>query len=212
MRLLKNLNEYVSVEFKTDIDKMMSLIERDCKRYLKQLKGETPLYRAANLSGIMGNAAVRQDRIPSGLHIYGERGYDFLNNWLQKKRMARRDKSIQCTSEKSHAKLFLKGRHTKDFYYIFPADPFKWAYCNHRDFNFDPFIHDYLKFINPEEREKTSNEAIRNISQKEAEKRASEYLKEFIFKKDFEGAYSMGYEMWYECKNYYYISASEFDL
>ena len=227
-KLQKYLNEYVSVGMDSlSIEEMFELIDKNCKGYMKQL-GETrsPLFRAAKYTGIMGKSAVRKDRKRKVGDIwYGESAYKFLNEWLESSGLARRDRSIICTPSKKQSKIFLdKGK--RSIYYIFPTDPFKWSYCKNKDFNFDDNIHVILRSIDyatsqdivddfRKNNESMPHNELMKIVQKKVTKimvEAADFLERYIKKDNFEKPYSNRWEIWYECRSFYYIDSGEYTL
>ncbi len=213
MKFKNYINEYMSMEFNDDIDKMWNLIYKNSRKYMKLLGTDYPLMRGGNYDGDMGISKVRQDRKASGRHLYAEEGYEYLNKWLESKGYPRRDRSVMATSDVQHAHKFSTGT----VFYIFPiGTKWKFAYCKNIDFNFDSNVHKKLaqagnlvyKSSNRWGiKEKDWDSHVKSIKQS-----TSEYLDDFISDKNFKEAHRRAYETWFNCKEFYYISASEYDL
>lgn len=202
------VNEFFADPLDDDIDSMMQLIEKDCKKYLKLLgKNRRPLLRGSKYPGMMGISQVRQDRRTSGATMFGENGVKFLKEWLKKNGYPERTKSIIVTSDRQHTKLFTGGV-VGDSFYIFPiGSSWKFAYCKLTDFNFDQEVARSLRKAGKAMEPPTDDETIEMVSDD-----ADLELTNFISNDNFSMAYKRGWEMWFDCKKFYYINASEFDL
>ena len=208
MRLTRYLIESYSAE------DLIVDIEKKCKPYLSLLKGKEPLYRGLhdisdaratqvededdiiNRTGVglgYGIKKVRKDRIPKGTQ---KANFKILNKWLGSHGHARRDQSISVTADKLQSDFF--GANS----WVFPIGKFDYSWVKSPDFNHSNNNTGY----------KTCGQG--NIFQ---------YLKAFYSgtlddesrqgnldffittNKGFEEASRKGYEIWIDCKQYYYI-------
>ena len=188
-RLKQYIREYKSVGFEDNIEGMLQVIESECKKYLKLLKGKTPLYRGGRYPGIMGISGVRQDRKAIGVFSKGQ--VEFVNKWLEKSKYPRRDKSLITTPDPAHAQQFASG----NIYYVFPIGKnWDFAYTKAKDFNF-------------------SGELSMRLGQIATHKKeAKEFLSGFISDDNFNKAYNKKWEIWFNCKKFYYTNANEYTL
>jgi len=207
MTKFKNyINEYAEKPFGISIDEMLVKIDKDCKKYNKLIGNKTPLYRGSRYPGDLGMARVRQDRRTSGGTFFGDAGLEWLNQWLKKNGYPERTKSIITTSDKQHTQIFgsgsMRGGST---FYIFPiGSDWNYAYCHKSDFNYETTLQSALRAI--------SDITLSSTGLKIAKDDADFELTKFISNSNFNLAYKNGWEIWFDCKKFYYISASEYTL
>lgn len=172
MRLQRHINERVSFISSEDINEA---IHKNCKPYLKLIKGKNTLWRGLDTDLNMGEKQVRKDRYPYGMT---RKEADHINNWLGKNGHNRRDQSVLCTSDRGWAETF--GQE----YMIFPVGKFSYTWLKAQDANMDDMYTgwstDHL-WAPPEILEKY-----------------------FTTDKGFDTAYTKMYELWINCKSYYY--------
>jgi len=207
------LNKYVNESEKSDegIKEVIKLIKNDCKPYLKTISNKTPFMRGiAKVKSSLkypdpgfirtyGLTHVRQDRMGlsnrSNTKIDGVMFFDLLNKWLRENGHADRSKSISCTSDNGTAGYFGSP------FFIFPTGKFDYTYVKSPDFNEDSLwwaadvMETYLKYwargdLRP-------FEAMNEFDPDRA----------FTTNKGINEAWKNGYEIWFQCKSYYYIDA-----
>jgi hypothetical protein len=211
-RKLKGLTE-------AGIKDMIGHIKKDCKPYLGLLGSKTPIFRGMyghssewkyeemkdDLTTKYGLKSVRQDRqgisnISNQDLATGEQGqwgakkgtfFKALNEWLAKNGHAERNKSISCTTDYEAASYFGQP------YYIFPIGKFKYTFVRSKDFN-EKSIH-----WSPEE----FVTYIRYWKAGTAGKLDFNADRLFSTNKNFNEAYRKEYEIWFQCKSYYYIDS-----
>ncbi len=188
MRLKSYMNE--TVLFEDHINNIKELIQKDCKSYLSVTRnGKYKFYRGMDLKHYdhrrsAGEKFVRQDREPRGMN---SNEAENLNKWLEENGHIRRDKAVFATSSIKHTKNF---RNFGEPYVIYPIGNFDYTYIKHIDIN------DYSGKFNSE------IEAIRN---------ASAFLDDydlsgiFVTNKNIATAFNKKYEIWFNCKSYYYL-------
>jgi hypothetical protein len=175
-------------------------IKHFCKDYLKLFKGKMPLFRGIHGISKIGNKPVRQDRTPLGT---SSEAFKFVNKWLNKKGWPRRDRSVICTSNESWANDFGNPR------MIFPVEMKGYAWIESTDFNDHSFSDKAVsKGGRPKSWDIGTLEWMTEHSQDEKRfDRANKYLETFIHgNKHFDIAYNRKYEIWFDCKRYYYLT------
>ena len=217
MKFQQYITEYKSKQTE-DFDKLWAKIDKDCSKYFSLLKNNPPFLRAAAYPGQMGVSSVRQDRAAAGAMFHGKIAIDFFNNWLQKNGFPRRDKSITATSDYSHARKFSKGG-KNDVFYIFPiGSSWNFAYCKSKDFNYDHNLGMMARnlqshqskldrdaefpFISADEKEMSQSAVKASI------KEINKFLKKYIANDSLTVPGDKGWEVWFNCKKFYYISMS----
>ncbi|GAI90034.1 unnamed protein product [marine sediment metagenome] len=206
MRLNKYLIEGTEFDQSNlDPDMVVKQIKHFCKDYLKLLKGKQPLWRGIYSISKIGNKPVRTDRNAKGT---SEDAFKFVNKWLSKKGWPRRDRSVICTSNKSWADDFGNPR------MIFPVEMKGYAWIESRDFNDHSFSDKAVsKGGTPKSWDIGTLEWMTEYSPDENRyDRADKYLQDFVHgNKHFDIAYNRQYEMWFDCKRYYYLSIAAMD-
>lgn len=189
MRLSKYLNEKKEIYPNENISndkEAWKAIEKDCKYYLKLLAGRKPLYRSMKyLGAFMYKKDVRQDRKPKGSPRYV---FKVINYILKKHGHVPRDKAAIATTDDDTLHLFGKP------HFFFPIGKFNYTWLKGRDFNLSTYPEwDFWRF-----------EAI--VEDEDNYDEAWEYAKDFYTtNKGFDTAYRRGYEIWFDCKEYYAI-------
>jgi hypothetical protein len=148
-------------------------------------------------------------------------GYDnaiFVNQLLVKYGHVDRSKAMIATGDYGHANEFGTP------FYVFPAGAFNYTWFDsvdrdvNYDYHFKKTIEEYakrdgiLKTLKPITRSKATGQPIDMSKEVEKQKQwrdnAEEALKKyFITNKDFKYAIVEGKEIWFDCKEYYFISA-----
>ena len=188
-------------------EEIVKQIKTNCKKYLKLLGNKHPVYRGMNIRGdtigssVIGTKVVRQNRNPQGTE---PKAFKFVNQWLDKKGWPRRDKSVICTSDDGYAASF------NELYYIFPVDSnYGYAWVESQDFN-DQHIEMYSekRIWGSDFVESSVNGQYYGdfIGYEDGEANAIEHLNKFVHgNKRFNTAYSNEYEIWFDCKQFYYL-------
>jgi len=221
------LNKYlIEANDKISAKDLFTDIKKKCKPYLSLLKGKEPLYRGIhdtsdakttlalydkfgnpiekpNNSDIgagigYGIKKTHKDRKPKGS---GDVDFKLLNKWLAGNGHARRDQSISVTADKVTADFF--GSNS----WVFPIGNFNYSWVKSPDMNHknakegyyvghfypdEPSIWDFLRAY--------YGSGIMDSQTKKGD------LANFITtNKGFNEARKKGYEIWFDCKEYYYI-------
>jgi len=198
-------------------------IKKKCKPYLRLLKGKEPLYRGLhdisdakatqvedeedvliNRTDVglgYGIKKVRKNRKPKGTP---DKDFRLLNKWLDGNQHARRDKSISTTTDKLHVQLF--GNNS----WVFPIGKFDYSWVkspdmNHTNKNTGYFVSSWD--LSDPEKQATISEFLRAYYSGTLDVRTKQAdLKHFVTtNKGFDEAYRKGYEIWIDCKEYYYV-------
>ena len=218
MRLTRYL-----IESNPSAEDILTDIKKRCKPYLSLLKGKEPLYRGLhdvsdakatyveeeedeliNRTDVglgYGIKKVRKNRIPKGTPA---KEFKILNKWLQGNQHARRDKSISVTSNRTTAEFF--GNNS----WVFPIGKFDYSWVkspdmNHTNKNTGYFVSKWD--LTDPEKQATISEFLKAYYSGTLDVRTKQAdLKHFITtNKGFSEAYKNGYEIWIDCKEYYYI-------
>ena len=213
MRLTQYINESEIAETYAKI--MVDRITKNCKPYLKLLKGREPIKRGMDSGDFIwspgstkeaGLKKVRQDRLSkAGID---QEVYRKINIWLKDHKGAQRDKSvIGVTKPGSHAFSWFGPQH-----WIWPTGNFKYTFVESHDFNsssrnwelskFTAFI----KWHYPAREEMEWQTKVNGEVTKTSHYKPIDY---FHINKDFDLAYNKGYEIWFECKTYYYVKVED---
>lgn len=184
---------------KEAVERTAGIIEKDCKPYLKLIRGKIPLYRGSGTEDkkriteflLMGK--TRPKRTSKGLD---SRIFKEFNRWLEEAGHVRKDKNvIIATSSVENAEPWgILG-------YIFPIGKLNYTFIRSYDVN----IQD----------NRTGWPGRTLLSQLFDVK--SEYFWKssgispnfdnyFSTNKNFNEAYNKGYEMWFKCDKYYFIT------
>lgn len=161
------------------------LLKRDCKKYFKLLGDDYPLKRymfGETLLMGMAKKRVRQDRIAMRSSFWNMR---FINEWLAKKGHVSRDKAVIAT--RSYRSGFGEP------HYIFPIGKFNYTWVKSKDWNFDD-VSGWKGVI---------------LWEKMSTEKLEEWIEEngmyITTNRGFNIAYTQGYEIWLDCKEFYYM-------
>jgi hypothetical protein len=171
----------------TNVKDAGKFIMKNCKHYLGLLRGKDPLVRGMKIYvgegglGVLWKRSVRQDRRS---RMSGPKGRVVINKFLEEYGHVRRDKSVIASS---------KGRvEFKPWYRIYPIGRFDYSWVRSRDFNFDEgsWPGDSLAWMEQDELFKVliDQDGMGNI----------------VTNKRFGVAYDKKYEIWMDCKEYYF--------
>lgn len=189
MKLKQYINEAPpATEIFLDIEDISDAISRECKPYLKLIKGKDPLYRGMSKSNrelILKH--TRKDRMPRGM---SQSSADRLNSWLEKNGHCRRDESVLATPVKKHTKVFGHS------YMIFPIGKFKYTFIKAKDFNMDDKKTGWYKY---------ADLMFFNNPGEEDDMLPMPFPKYFVSNKGWDEMYNKGYEVWIECDKYYAV-------
>ena len=187
--------EKLGSDFDESVNIFADLVRKNCGPYLKALKGKEPFIRGMrqvekyyfpHISG--GKKPTRQSREPK---LFPKEAFGPLNNYLEKQGGARRDKSVIATT-------ISRTLSFGPMYWIFPIGRLKYSYVTSHDFNEDSGIWDPKRAV---------TFFLGNYPPAE-KKDYEEYFKnKIIHNKNLEKAYEHQYEIWFECKEYYFFLA-----
>ena len=183
MRFEHYINEEVVKIFKTE-EEIDSLIKKNCK-YYKSL-GNFHFFRGIkqNSGGQFGENSVRQNRKSRGMTA---RSAKSVNKWLVKNGHTDRSKSMFAGSDPTRLYLF-----SQNIYEIFPIGKFNYTFIKVADINM------FGKY----------DSEIRALKDYDMEGDPFNYLDNMndiiITNKNMKEAYDKKYEIWFDCKSYYY--------
>lgn len=190
MRFYNYINE-VSLKEDMHIDEINKMIHQDCKHYLNITQGKYIFKRGMkNHRDIFGKKQVRQDRKPRGMK---PEVFEQLNNWLQKNNHVRRDKAVIAANIKSTTSMF------GDVYWMFPIGKFDYTWLMAGDMNMSSDTTGWDS-IAPEEFFRFGySDSI-----------TGEFKDYFVTNSSLNFAWKQQYEIWFNCKEYYYFSSNDF--
>jgi len=180
-----------------DIDPYLEKIRQHCGYYLALLDKNnivTPFYRGLSNNQLFIHKKTRTNREPKGTN---KEAFIEINDYLEDKGHVRRDRSIMGTSNKKWAHFFGTP------YMIFPAGKFDYSFIELTDFN---SLKTYKK-ISQEARDFIKGEIPNNDNK--IEKILIEIEDTITTNKNIKLAYENYLEIWFNCKEYYLISADE---
>lgn len=168
-------------------------IQKDCQPYLRLIK---KINNNVFLRGMddrreeFGVKKVRKDREPKGMYPWV---FIKFNKWLQDNNHNRRDKSV---SVNKHPDQLFGNR-----YYFFPIGRFSYSWVESLDINwpdsrtgwYDDAVEVYLN--DPD-----------NFDTSYGDKMRKPFADYFHTDEGISTAYKNEFEVWFNCKNYYYVS------
>jgi hypothetical protein len=172
-----------------DLEKFNNIIQRDCKHYLNFTKGVYMFKRGMqNENKDFGVKQVRQDRQPRAMNSWE---FKELNKWLEENNHVRRDKAMIAANLKGSSSIF------GSVYHVFPIGKFNYTWLWANDINLNDsntnwkacYIREFLKF---------------------GKEKVPEFEVYFHTNEGIKEAWKNEYETWFECKQYYFFSASKF--
>jgi hypothetical protein len=198
------LKKYITEQMTPPVDVVAKILKKDCKPYLNVLKsaGIDGFYRGMGypLDDKFGKKKVRTDRAAKGM---GQEVAKRLNDWLYENGHVRRDKSISATRDLTHAAFFGVDC------LIFPIGRFKYTWVYSADIN-SP---DRKSGWHPERIWRALDIPLSVIGLSSVDwdlKDTDDQVKNTFrayFKTDegIEIAWKNFYEIWFGCKDYYYV-------
>jgi len=190
MRLQQYLNENI-----TTIEELNELIHKNCKYYLNITEGKY-IFKRGMSSDIdtFGKKKVRQDRRPRGMD---KDDFGKLNIWLDKNNHVRRDKAVIASS-------FHKKTHSSSFgvlYWIFPIDKFNYTWLMANDMNYSDDSTGWSQFAVEKYFERDGY--VNDIK--------GDFKNYFVTNSSLKMAWQFQYEIWFSCREYYYVSATNYE-
>lgn len=187
-------------------------IVKDCRPYLKLLEKHnipTPFYRGiskSNAGDIFLKKSVRKNRVPKAIN---KQVFEEINEMLDEEGYARRDESVIATAWINWTEIFGVP------YMMFPIGSFKYSFVDTFDFNSlknKKGISEELEgFLRGSYKEDGETFEFDDFSDDFIENALDE-LKKYIFKnKGIKISYQKGYEIWFNCDNYYAVRCSKQD-
>jgi len=225
------LQQYIIDESRSvEIDnyyELTKMIHKDCKPYLSLLGNKKPLYRGMDEDIDVGVKSVRQDRTPLGMYKIQA---NQLNKWLKKNGHVPRNKAVFATSNKHNVDLF------GNTFYIFPIGKFNYTFIKSKDINIEDIrtgwsddildimfpteagqnffnIPDFIKHsYKPSDDCYSLSADVIRIGDLKGRMSCIEnaFSKYFVTNKNFNEAYKEGYEIWFDCKKYYFANEDHY--
>ena len=194
MRLRKYLNENI-----TTVEELNELIHKNCKYYLNITKGKYIFKRGMGFSrnidpwGKWGKKKVRQNRKPRATD---KDAFIKLNKWLDKNNHVRRDKAVMASSFQGEILSSFFG----DLYWIFPIGKFNYTWIKSRDINLTDASTGWSRFAVDKYFERDGY--VNDIK--------GDFKDYFVTNSSLKTAWQSQFEIWFDCKEYYYIKAKDY--
>ena len=197
MRLNKFINE-ISDSDRFIVERFIEDIKKNCKPYLKLLKGRSPLIRGMNhaVPTDIGSKPVRKDRKSKMGH--SKETMKDIDDYMDHIHGARRTESVIAISQFSNTMRVMFG----DPYWIFPIGGFTYTFVEAQDFNYGDSDWSARNFMNYIKDRRWEDPDMDDYGYDGINHPG------IIVNKDFDRAYNKGWEIWFECDRYYYIQLS----
>ena len=187
MRYYNYLNENIYT-----IEEINELIKKDCKYYLSLIGNNAIFTRAisGSISFPFIKKQTRQDRKSRGMM---KNVFNDFNDWLKMKKHVERDKAVIASS--------LETKETTRFgnnYYLFPIGKFNYTYAETNDIN----LYDYDT--------RWYASAVKDFVTYNETDLPKPFESYFHTNKNINVAYNNNYEIWFDCKEYYIASISNY--
>ncbi len=185
---------YLNEQEKLSLSVINKSIHKDCKYYLS-LVGNDLFTRGMKIKNSIGKKRVRQDRTPSGMDRFT---FWELNKWLEKNGHLKRD-NVLIANSITQPNTWFGANH-----YIFPIDKFSYTFIKVRDINTEDKRTGWSRFTvenylsNPDVFDKEST-------------LSSPFHTYFVTNKNIKIAHKNQYEIWFDCKEYYYASITHYN-
>lgn len=203
MRFKQHINEGYK-RMKDGFEKLNDEIHKNCKPYLKLIKGQDPVYRGVQSNYPIGYKNVRKDRQPLGMD---KEEADYLNNWLQKNGHTRRDRSMMVTSNYDNLELFGEPC------YVFPMGQIKgYSWIGTYDINISDDEIGWNKMTIPAWYNIHTGNRYRGFENQEIMDELKQPFED-LFHTNSRWSYAVkqGYEMWIECDSYIFVQMCQFE-
>jgi hypothetical protein len=204
----QRLNKMTKLQkYLIESDEINDLIKQHCQPYLKLLNGKVPLFRGIETKAKSGKKDVRIGRHPKGTP---RSMFNSMNKWLKSNGHVPRDNAMICTSRLGSTTLFGQPK------YVFPIGKFNYSWIKATDLNLDDdntkyqVIYQEAAFDDRWDWDTDNGRGIRGktllnlgiLTQDDGKQAFNKFL---YTNKGFDKAYKGGYEIWFQCKDYYFI-------
>ncbi len=183
------LNNYLN-EGNYELEEFNELIKKDCKYYL-DLVDNCIFTRGMHPGRILGKKTVRQDRTPKGME---DDIFKKFNKWLVDNGHLKRDNVVIASSLNKPVTMF--GRN----HYIFPIGKFNYTFVKTEDINISSSKSGW--------HQDTVEEYFENP--KTFDKLPVPFHTYFVTNKHIKKAYQHQFEIWFDCKEYYFANWAEY--
>ena len=205
MRLTRYINEGIKEVHVWEMDQLVDLIKKDCSQYLKLLKGRKPLFRGIQNDHWyhVGIKKVRQNRRP---RLMNKDVVKYVDKYLTKRGLPLRTKSMICTSSEYAIEKFGGQR-----CFVYPIGKFKFAMVKSDDMNYTNIKTSWSPINLEHNIDNYYTYYIGTEDGDDIKKDIDKMLNDNIDgnnQKAFDEAYKNEYEMWFDCKKYYYVDIS----
>lgn len=209
MKFKSFLTESIEDYFTKESLEILMKVKEECKPFL-EISDNRPLLRGMTLPRSYGKKSIRFDRKPKGS---SQMVFDWLNDILHYKGHVTRDNALIGTGSFDKAMIF-----GSLVYGVFPIGNVKYTWIRAGDVNlWDrktkwPSLNTVKKIFNklePKNKIMGVTDQWEGLTKEEMVSKIDEY---FTTNKGFDKAYKNGYEIWFRCREYYYISIGSPDV
>lgn len=200
MRLLRFVNEAYK-EVADNEEEIIKILRRDCKKYLNLL--EMPFKREMKMDIPKSTAdfalyskKTRKIRMPKG-GMFAD-SYEMINEWLVDNGHFSRIRDVLIASSRTTG-LF------GDQFFVFPIKMKGFTYVKAGDFNFGSNNWYAIGVSNIVDDMVDAGYDEDKIRQKLTEFLDKNFKNAFVTNKNIKKAYDYGYEIWFNCREYYFI-------
>lgn len=208
MRLVHFINEAYKEVADTE-EEIIKILRRDCKKYLDLLHHfYMPFKRGMKMGVPKGNTSesdfalyskkTRKIRIPKGGMFDRGDAYEIINEWLVDNGHFSRIKDALIASSRTTG-LF------GDQYFVFPIKMKGFTYVKAGDFNFGSNNWYAIGVSNMVDDLESVGYSDSEIKQELMNFLDKNFRKAFVTDKNIKNAYNNGYEIWFNCREYYFI-------
>lgn len=200
MRLLRFVNEAYK-EVADNEEEIIKILRRDCKKYVSLL--EMPFKREMKMDIPKSTAdfalyskKTRKIRMPKG-GMFAD-SYEMINEWLVDNGHFSRIRDVLIASSRTTG-LF------GDQFFVFPIKMKGFTYVKAGDFNFGSNNWYAIGVSNIVDDMVDAGYDEDKIRQKLTEFLDKNFKNAFVTNKNIKKAYDYGYEIWFNCREYYFI-------
>lgn len=205
MRLLRFVNEAYK-EVADNEEEIIKILRRDCKKYISLMKKPytlLPFKRGMKMDIPKSTAdfalyskKTRKIRMPKG-GMFAD-SYDIINEWLVDNGHFSRMRDVLIASSRTTG-LF------GDQFFVFPIKMKGFTYVKAGDFNFGSNNWYAIGVSNIVDDMASAGYDEDEIRQKLIEFLDENFRDAFVTNKNILDAYMSGYEIWFNCREYYFI-------
>jgi hypothetical protein len=172
-------------------------IKKDCSKYLSLLGNNIPFFRGVRYTLYSSNSYLKiKARKDRRSYVNTRRVFTpFIEKLFNEHNIPLRSKSVNVTSDISHARFF-----SNNVYYFLPIGNFNYAYCKSNDYNMSKGKYDINGLFR----------YLSGLVDWVDDEIAWSFIKDGIVVNDgLKVAHSKRFEVWFECDSYYAVKLGD---